>query len=171
MALNGKFGFINKTGQQVVACKYDRIGSFSADRKVLGKLGNDLKQIDRNGAETELTSTKPELPAKIGDKWIVDFTIGSSKSGETQITVIGTGFEIELIFLKGKPAMSVPVGCTFTSGEKEYTSKNMSMQNGFGIMFKFETTDRPEAVTFYLNNKPDEKIRIECKEQQTENLK
>ena len=168
--LDGKWGLVDKTGKEVTPFKYDHIGGFSVNGKALVELGATLKQIDRNGTETEPASQWPGLPTKINKEVVVDFTIGNDESGNTLITAIGA-FTIEVTQKRNSGFQTfVPLRCAFVSGGREYTFKTMSISNfNSSMTFNFETTARPEAVTFYLNDKPDEKIRIECKEQQTAN--
>ena len=162
VVFNGKWGFIDKAGKVVVPFKYDRAGKFSEHGKAIAKHGGELKMVDRNGAESGLSSRWRELPMKIGNEWVIDFTSGIDERGRTFVKAIGTGFVHEHSFRNGSVQSSSATGCICVAKGTEHRPHTMIMDDHFTITFLFPTGDAPESVIFHSAINPEEKVMIVC---------
>jgi hypothetical protein len=162
--LNGKFGILDKAGKEVAPFKYDLIGKFSDDGKAIVQSGEDIKYMDENGVESDLTSRWPDFPIKLnGDKiTVVDLEI-SKKDDKTAIVLYGIGLNplAMTVGSKGLEAEKMPV-VIFTADGQEYTSNRGSV-GILSMSYYYETSAEPETVFIFMKDNPDEKIQIHCK--------
>ncbi|MDR1347146.1 MAG: WG repeat-containing protein [Prevotellaceae bacterium] len=165
VALNGKFGLIDKKGNEITAFKYDEISKFSDDGKALALADGEIKYIDRAGNETEVKSRWVEMPVKYSDYNIniVDMAIGV-KDDKISITLSGIGLNPAGMPFIGKsgglefpktPDVSIIVDGT------EYNTREGSI-SGLSRSYYFDTVKQPDSVIIFIKDIPDSKITINC---------
>jgi hypothetical protein len=159
--LDNKWGFIDKSGKEIISVKYDEIGAFSESGKAYAQAGDQWSIIDKSGTEKEI-AYRPGMPANVecnGKTYsIVDFTAGT-KDGKTFITVVGTGVDLVPVITNKGSSINIPVGCSFIAEGTEYTSKSISVGD-LSATFLFDTSIQPETVVFYSSDDPSSRVEV-----------
>ncbi|MDR1653845.1 MAG: WG repeat-containing protein [Prevotellaceae bacterium] len=165
VALNGKFGLIDKKGNEITTFKYDEIGNFSDDGKALALTNGEVRYVDPAGTETEVKSPWTEMPIKYSDSKIniLDMFI-SVKDNKISVTLLGAGLNPVGVPFIGKsgglefpqtPDVSIIVDGT------EHSSREGAI-SGLTRSYYFDTTEQPDSVIIFLQDTPDSKITIHC---------
>ncbi len=120
----------------------------------------DTTAEGKTNDDEELAVRSSVLPLTIrayNNKYVInEFSIGKDADGKTIVTVTGTGFS-SLPIRNGK--VTIPVGCTIISGNKEYTFTSAKISST-KVIYKFNTDADPDSVVFYPSDDSKSRTKI-----------
>ncbi|MDR2773838.1 MAG: WG repeat-containing protein [Tannerella sp.] len=165
VVMNGKFGLIDKKGNEIAPFKYDEIDKFSDDGKALALTNGEIRYIDLAGTETEVKSRWTEMPVKYSDGKIsiVDMTT-DIKDDKILVTLSGTGLNpipMPVIGKNGGLEFPETPDVLIIADGTEYRSREGAIAD-LTRSYYFNTTKHPDSVIIFMKDTPDSKIIINC---------